>query len=145
MEKFLSILKTIFFGFMNFLKMLVLLIVIAFSLIFFVQWSDEQSKVSNQYDSEDVSEDLLYDVKMKMSEQYDIPIDMIRIVRNEKSFGLGYEYFVIKVDEDDQEIESYEIDDYEIQAEIDDAIDGSENGISEEELQEKYNIGDDVE
>ena len=123
-------------------------IFVSFSLFFlslFVIWverSEEESKISNQYSSEEANEAILYDVKEKMSEKYDVSISRLRIARNEKSFGLEYEYLVIIVDENDQEIERYEIFEPELQEEIDDCLDST---ISEEELKEKYHIGDDVE
>ena len=124
-----------------FLKMLFAAIVFVSLFILWAEWSDEQSKISNQYSAEEANEDLLYDVKEKMSEKYEVPISRIRVVRNEKKFGLEYEYLVIIVDEEDQEVERYVIFDYDIQQEIDDCLDGT---IPEEELKEKYHIGDDV-
>ena len=143
MKKVLHVLKIIVYAVVNFVKIVILLIVIAFTLIASIQWSEEQSKVSNQYNSEGVSEDVLYDVKVKMSEKHNIPVDKIRIVREKAAFGFGYEYFVIEVDEEDKEIESYPIEDYEIQTEIDDAIDTPGDAISEEYLKEKYGIEED--
>ncbi len=142
MKKFLRHLKSALYNLFQFLKMVVAAIVFLSLFVIWVERSEEESKISNQYSSEEVNEAILYDVKEKMSEKYDVPISRLRIARNEKSFGLEYEYLVIIVDENDQEIERYEIFEPELQEEIDDCLDST---ILEEELKEKYHIGDDVE
>ena len=143
MKKFLRHVWTALYNFTQLLKIFIAAVVFIYLFVVWAEWSEEQSKVSNQYSAEEANEDLLYDVKEKMSEKYDVPISMVRIARNEVSFGLEYEYLVIIVDEEDQEVESYEIIDSNIQQEIDDCLDGT---IPEEELKEKYHIedGDDV-
>lgn len=143
MKKFLRGVKTALYNFIQLVKIFIAAAVFITLFIMWAEWSEEQSKVSNQYSTEEVNEDLLYDVKEKMSEKYDVPISRLRIARNEKSFGLEYEYLVIIVDEEDQEMESFEILESDIQQEIDDCLDGT---IPDEELKEKYHIedGDDV-
>lgn len=142
MKKFLRHVMNALFNLFQLIKVFVAAIMFIALFVMWAEWSDEQSKISNQYSAEEANVDLLYDVKDKMSEKYNMPISRLRIARNEKSFGWEYEYFVIFVDEEDQEIERYEIVDSEIQQEIDDCLDGT---IPEEELKEKYHIGDDEE
>ena len=142
MKKFLRHVMNALFNLFQLIKVFVAAIMFIALFVMWAEWSDEQSKISNQYSAEEANVDLLYDVKDKMSEKYNMPISRLRIARNEKSFGWEYEYFVIFVDEEDQEIERYEILDSEIQQEIDDCLDGT---IPEEELKEKYHIGDDEE
>ena len=128
------------FNLFQLIKVFVAAIMFIALFVMWAEWSDEQSKISNQYSAEEANVDLLYDVKDKMSEKYNMPISRLRIARNEKSFGWEYEYFVIFVDEEDKEIERYEILDSEIQQEIDDCLDST---IPPLELKEKYHIGDD--
>lgn len=116
-----------------------ILVIIAFSIMGYASWSREQGKVSNQYSDEEVNQELLCDVKEKLSEKYSVPVSNIRVVRNEEMLGLNYEYLVIIVDDEDYPVETFEIDDEKIQQEIDDSMDSF---ATNEELLEKYDIGE---
>ena len=132
--------KNIFWKAIETIRIVVYSILFLFIFTLYLFWSDEQAKVSNQYSSEEVYEDVLLDVKIKMSEKYEIPVENIRIVRNQKVLSSSYEYLLIEVDANDKEVNTYVINNSDIQNEIDDALDSKEKGIPEETIQEKYNI-----